>query len=175
MADDPLTAFVRTVLGSGAPVIVLPPHLDDAVLSCGALLGRAGRRAPVTVATLFTEAAPPPYALSARRHLRRARAGDAESTGRHRLTARAGERGPGRKAEPVRGYRAQADALFPGGRVPHAPGVHLLTDVGRGRGRLPGPRPAARHADPDRRRRAVTGPHAPASVPAAAEVPDAPR
>ncbi|WP_051844728.1 PIG-L deacetylase family protein [Streptomyces globisporus] len=78
MADDPLTAFVRTLLGSDVPMVVLSPHLDDAVLSCGALLGWAGRRAPVTVATLFTEAAPPPYTLSARRYLRRTRAGDAE-------------------------------------------------------------------------------------------------
>lgn len=78
MADDPLTGFVRTVLGSGVPIIVLSPHLDDAVLSCGALLGWAGRRAPVTVATLFTEAAPPPYTLCARQYLRRTRARDAE-------------------------------------------------------------------------------------------------
>ncbi|WP_405851696.1 PIG-L family deacetylase [Streptomyces sp. NBC_00090] len=78
MADDPLTGFVRTVVGSGTPILVLSPHLDDAVLSCGALLGWAGRRAPVTVATLFTEAAPPPYALSARQYLKRTRAGDAE-------------------------------------------------------------------------------------------------
>ncbi|WP_055604263.1 PIG-L deacetylase family protein [Streptomyces aureus] len=78
MADDPLTSFVRTVVGSGVPILVLSPHLDDAVLSCGGLLGWAGRRAPVTVASLFTEAAPPPYTLSARRYLRRIGAEDAE-------------------------------------------------------------------------------------------------
>ena len=78
MADDPLTGFVRTVVGSGVPILVLSPHLDDAVLSCGGLLGWAGRRAPVTVASLFTEAAPPPYTLSARRYLRRIGAEDAE-------------------------------------------------------------------------------------------------
>ncbi|MEU7516051.1 PIG-L family deacetylase [Streptomyces sp. NPDC042898] len=78
MADDPLTRFVRTVVGSGAPLLVLSPHLDDAVLSCGGLLGWAGRRAPVTVATLFTEATPPPYTLSARQYLKQTGAGDAE-------------------------------------------------------------------------------------------------
>lgn len=78
MADDPLTTFVRTVVGSGVPILVLSPHLDDAVLSCGGLLGWAGRRAPVTIASLFTEAAPPPYTLSARRYLKRIGAGDAE-------------------------------------------------------------------------------------------------
>ncbi|APE19912.1 MULTISPECIES: PIG-L deacetylase family protein [Streptomyces] len=78
MADDPLTGFVRTVVGSDVPILVLSPHLDDAVLSCGGLLGWAGRRAPVTVATLFTEAAPPPYTLSARQYLKQTGAGDAE-------------------------------------------------------------------------------------------------
>ncbi|WP_395359085.1 PIG-L deacetylase family protein [Streptomyces sp. YH02] len=78
MADDPLTRFVRTVVGSDVPILVLSPHLDDAVLSCGGLLGWAGRRAPVTVASLFTEAAPPPYTLSARRYLKRVGAEDAE-------------------------------------------------------------------------------------------------
>ncbi|MFJ7957778.1 PIG-L deacetylase family protein [Streptomyces sp. NPDC096319] len=282
MADDPLTGFVHTVVGSGVPMLVLSPHLDDAVLSCGALLGWAGRRAPVTVASLFTEAAPPPYTLSARQYLRQtgavdaeelfaerraedlavlealgvvphhaglvdglfrrlpaprpgtarlarllpelahvyptyrlhlargrvsardagtlravgeaieallpARSGglvlaplgvgghadhvlvrtaaersgrrvvyysdfpynqnapaDAEFTRRHRLVARAWERGLDRKAELVRGYRTQADALFPGGRVPRAPEVYLLPAAGaetapRSAGRLPGTR-----------------------------------
>ncbi|MEU1231046.1 PIG-L family deacetylase [Streptomyces sp. NPDC005828] len=278
MADDPLTAFVRTVLGTGVPMIVLSPHLDDAVLSCGALLGWAGRRAPVTVATLFTEAAPPPYTLSARQYLRQTRAcdaeqlyadrraedrrvlellgvdwrhvglvdglfrrlprsrpglgrlapllpelehvyptyrlhlargrvsahdaetlrvagetidtllparsgglvlaplgvgghadhvlartaaersgrrvvyysefpynqtaaADAEFTGRHHLVARSWERDLDRKAELIRGYRTQADALFPGGLIPRVPEVYLLpgsgdTAVSRGPARL---------------------------------------
>ncbi|WP_328946224.1 PIG-L family deacetylase [Streptomyces sp. NBC_00250] len=78
MADDPLTSFVRTVVGSGTPILVLSPHLDDAVLSCGGLLGWDGRRAPVTVASLFTEATPPPYTLSARQYLKQTGADDAE-------------------------------------------------------------------------------------------------
>ncbi|MFH9728111.1 PIG-L deacetylase family protein [Streptomyces sp. NPDC017254] len=78
MAVDPLTGFVRTVVGSDVPILVLSPHLDDAVLSCGGLLGWAGRRAPVTVASLFTEAAPPPHTLSARQFLKQTGADDAE-------------------------------------------------------------------------------------------------
>ncbi|MFF8839370.1 PIG-L deacetylase family protein [Streptomyces sp. NPDC015130] len=78
MPIDPLTGFVRTVVGSGTPILVLSPHLDDAVLSCGGLLGWAGRRAPVTVATLFTEAGPPPYTLAARQYLRRTGTEDAQ-------------------------------------------------------------------------------------------------
>ncbi|MFE5941712.1 PIG-L deacetylase family protein [Streptomyces sp. NPDC056480] len=78
MAVDPLTGFVRTVVGSDVPILVLSPHLDDAVLSCGGLLGWAGRRAPVTVASLFTEAAPPPHTLSARQYLKQTGAETAE-------------------------------------------------------------------------------------------------
>ncbi len=281
MADDPLTGFVRTVVGSGVPILVLSPHLDDAVLSCGGLLGWAGRRAPVTVATLFTEASPPPYTLSARQYLKQTGAADAEElyaerraedrrvlelldvrwrhaalvdglfrrlprprpgaqrlarllpevahvyptyrlhlargrvspydaetlravgetvdallpersgglllaplgvgghadhvlvrtaaersgrpvvyysdfpynqhaaadarfTGRHRLVARAWERGLDRKAELVRGYRTQADALFPGGRVPRVPEVYLLPG-GTDEAWPAGPAPAPRH------------------------------
>ena len=68
----------------GVPLVVLSPHLDDAVLSCGALLIHAASRTSVTVATLFTEAGPPPYTLSARRYLRQVGAGDAQSLYRQR-------------------------------------------------------------------------------------------
>src|ERR1039457_3750260 len=54
----------------GVPLIVLAPHLDDAALSCGALMLHAARHTSVTVATLFTEADQAPYTLSARRYLR---------------------------------------------------------------------------------------------------------
>jgi LmbE family N-acetylglucosaminyl deacetylase len=73
MATDPLTIATS----KGTALIVLSPHLDDAVLSCGALLAAAGRRLPVTVLTFFTEAGPPPYTLSARRYLKLAGSTDA--------------------------------------------------------------------------------------------------
>ncbi|MFD3994457.1 PIG-L deacetylase family protein [Streptomyces sp. NPDC058548] len=266
MAVDPLTGFVRTVVGSDVPILVLSPHLDDAVLSCGGLLGWPGRRAPVTVASLFTEAGPPPHTLSARQFLKQTGAEDAEElyaerraedlrvlerldvgsrhvglvdglfrrlprprpgtgrltgllpelghvyptyrlhlsrgrvspyddetlravgetidallpgssgglvlaplgvgghadhvlvrtaaercgrpvvyysdfpynqnadpdarfTARHRLVARGWERGLDRKAELIRGYGTQADAMFPGGRVPRTPEVYLLPEA----------------------------------------------
>jgi LmbE family N-acetylglucosaminyl deacetylase len=53
----------------GVPLIVLAPHLDDAALSCGALMIHAARRTSVTVVTFFTEAGQKPYTLSARRYL----------------------------------------------------------------------------------------------------------
>ena len=57
-------------IGNGVPLVVLAPHLDDAALSCGALMADALRRTSVTVVTLFTEASDGPYTLSARRYLR---------------------------------------------------------------------------------------------------------
>ncbi|WP_306215185.1 PIG-L deacetylase family protein [Actinoplanes sp. RD1] len=56
-------------LEAGTPVLVVSPHLDDAVLSCGAFLTAAAPRCPVTVATVFTTAGPPPHTLAARRFL----------------------------------------------------------------------------------------------------------
>jgi LmbE family N-acetylglucosaminyl deacetylase len=58
---------------------VLSPHLDDAVLSCGALMNHARKDMPVTVATFFTEGGAPPYTLSARCYLRQTRAFDADT------------------------------------------------------------------------------------------------
>ncbi|NUK09680.1 PIG-L family deacetylase [Streptomyces lunaelactis] len=74
MSADQLTAAIR----DGVPLLVLSPHLDDAVLSCGALLTHARSRVSMTVATVFTEAGPRPYTLSARRSLRLAGVKDAE-------------------------------------------------------------------------------------------------
>lgn len=74
MTPDLLTAVVR----NGGPLVVLSPHLDDAVLSCGALMAHVREHVPVTVVTLFTAAAPPPYTLSARRFVRLSGMRDAE-------------------------------------------------------------------------------------------------
>jgi LmbE family N-acetylglucosaminyl deacetylase len=51
------------------PLIVLSPHLDDAALSCGALMMHAVQHTSVTVVSLFTEGGEPPYTLSGRRYL----------------------------------------------------------------------------------------------------------
>lgn len=58
------------LIEQGVPLTVLAPHLDDAVLSCGALITHAASRTTVTVTTFFTEGGPGPYTLSARRYLR---------------------------------------------------------------------------------------------------------
>ena len=53
---------------------------------------------------------------------------DARFTARHGLVARDWERGIDRKAELIRGYGTQADAMFPEGRVPRTPEVYLLPE-----------------------------------------------
>jgi LmbE family N-acetylglucosaminyl deacetylase len=80
MPADPLTGAMDDLTN----LVVLSPHLDDAVLSCGALMDHARTRMPVTVATLFTEAGLPPYTLSARAYLRQTGAHDAEQLYRAR-------------------------------------------------------------------------------------------
>jgi LmbE family N-acetylglucosaminyl deacetylase len=67
---DGLTRLLGDLDDTGAGVLVISPHLDDAVLSCGALLAHLAPRHLITVATVFTAAAPPPWSLPARRQLR---------------------------------------------------------------------------------------------------------
>src|SRR5258708_35392150 len=83
MNANPLEA----ILERGGPLVVLSPHLDDAALSCGAMMIHACQTIPVTVATLFTEAGPPPYTLSARRYLHQAAAEAAPALYRQRREA----------------------------------------------------------------------------------------
>jgi LmbE family N-acetylglucosaminyl deacetylase len=75
---DQLARWVQEISGAGSAVLVVSPHLDDAVLSCGALLAHLAPRCPVTVVTVFTAAAPPPWSLPARRQLRALGVPDAE-------------------------------------------------------------------------------------------------
>ena len=65
MPVNPFSEAIRKEV----PLIVLSPHLDDALLSCGALMMHAVEHTSVTVVTLFTEGGEPPYTLSARRYL----------------------------------------------------------------------------------------------------------
>jgi len=76
--------MMTEAIEQGVPLVVLSPHLDDAVLSCGALLNYACSRTQVTVVTLFTAASSPPYTLSARRYLRQVGMSDAEVLYRYR-------------------------------------------------------------------------------------------
>lgn len=65
-----LPAALEDARAHGARVLVLSPHLDDAVLSCGALLTALGPTCEVTVLTLFTACSPGPHTRAARSFLR---------------------------------------------------------------------------------------------------------
>jgi LmbE family N-acetylglucosaminyl deacetylase len=58
--------------------LFLSPHLDDAILSCGALLTALPARSDVTVVTIFTEASAPPHTRAATSFLRRCGVASAE-------------------------------------------------------------------------------------------------
>ncbi len=69
MESEPL---IEAINGTSR-LIVLSPHLDDAVLSCGALMNHARTETSVTVVTFFTEGGAPPYTYGARRYLHKTR------------------------------------------------------------------------------------------------------
>ena len=66
---------VARVLHDGRPAVFVSPHLDDAVLSCAALMRAMAARAAVTVVTLFSAAAPAPHTRAARTFLRQCSTG----------------------------------------------------------------------------------------------------
>jgi LmbE family N-acetylglucosaminyl deacetylase len=67
---------LRDALEGRTTCLVLSPHLDDAVLSCGGLLRTLTERSSVTVATVFTKASPPPHTRAARSFVRQCQAHD---------------------------------------------------------------------------------------------------
>lgn len=78
--SDRLTRLMAEIQDTGSAVVFVSPHLDDAVLSCGALLAYLARICPVNVLTVFSSAAPPAkWGLAARKTLRVSGAADAEA------------------------------------------------------------------------------------------------
>ena len=75
MESEPLIDAIKGT----SRLIVLSPHLDDAVLSCGALMNHARTETSVTVVTFFTEGSEPPYTYGARRYLHKCGKRDANS------------------------------------------------------------------------------------------------
>ena len=73
-----LPRLQRSLL-SNDPWLFLSPHLDDAVLSCGALIKESSRARDVTVATIFTETTAPPHTRAARTFVGQCRAPDADT------------------------------------------------------------------------------------------------
>jgi LmbE family N-acetylglucosaminyl deacetylase len=71
-----LRARIDRVVEEGKSLLVLSPHLDDGVLSCGGLLHTLAGKARTTVLTIFTEASPPPHPRAARSFLQQCAATD---------------------------------------------------------------------------------------------------
>jgi LmbE family N-acetylglucosaminyl deacetylase len=61
---------LATATTSGARCVFLSPHLDDAVLSCGALMRTLAPRSEIHVVTVFTESTDGPHTRAARSFLR---------------------------------------------------------------------------------------------------------
>jgi LmbE family N-acetylglucosaminyl deacetylase len=68
---------IDSLLSGDGSWLFLSPHLDDAVLSCGALIAEFARRRPITVATVFSAAGPPPHTRAARSFMRQCASADA--------------------------------------------------------------------------------------------------
>ena len=75
MESEPL---IEAINGTSR-LIVLSPHLDDAVLSCGALMNHVRTETSVTVVTFFTEGGEPPYTYGARRYIHKCRIRDGQA------------------------------------------------------------------------------------------------
>ncbi|WP_433292113.1 PIG-L deacetylase family protein [Pseudonocardia sp. CA-142604] len=97
--------------------LFLSPHLDDAVLSCGALIAEFAPRRPITVATMFTAAGPAPHTLAAWSFMRQCAASDAATLFEDR---RAEDRDVIREigADPV--HLGETDALYRRRSVPES-------------------------------------------------------
>jgi len=78
--SDHLTQLICGIRDAGSAVLFVSPHLDDAVLSCGALLSHLAGTCPVTVLTVFSAAAQPAKSgLAARKTLRSLGIADADA------------------------------------------------------------------------------------------------
>ena len=75
----PARSRVEDSLATNESWLFLSPHLDDAILSCGALIQAAAGTRDVAVATLFTEAGPGPLTRSARAFLQQCSAERADT------------------------------------------------------------------------------------------------
>ena len=113
MTADRLTRLIAEMETAGSAVVVMSPHLDDAVLSCGALLAHLAARHRVTVTTVFTAAAPPPVVAARPQATARARRGGRR--GPLRAAPGGGQGGPGRDR------RGGGSSGVPGRLVPPGP------------------------------------------------------
>src|SRR5690348_14368459 len=62
--------LIDRIIKEKQPCLFISPHLDDAILSAGGLIGYLAPKTSVTLATIFTEASDRPYTYFARRLLK---------------------------------------------------------------------------------------------------------
>jgi LmbE family N-acetylglucosaminyl deacetylase len=74
---DAVPAHLKSAITAKANCLFLSPHLDDAVLSCGALMTALADHCSLTVVTIFTAAGPSPHTRAARSFMRQCSATDA--------------------------------------------------------------------------------------------------
>jgi LmbE family N-acetylglucosaminyl deacetylase len=72
-------SLFESIADLGRPCLFLSPHLDDAVLSAGALISYLARNCEVTIATVFTEASIGPSGRLARQLVRDAQQPDGKA------------------------------------------------------------------------------------------------
>jgi LmbE family N-acetylglucosaminyl deacetylase len=61
--------FIQEIISKKKPCVIVSPHFDDSVLSCGTLLTQLSGKTKITVVNVFTQAHKAPYTLSARKFL----------------------------------------------------------------------------------------------------------
>src|SRR3989344_5876415 len=61
--------IIKKITENKIPCVFVSPHLDDSILSAGALMCHLSQKTKVTAITVFTEASPKPYTLSAKKFL----------------------------------------------------------------------------------------------------------
>lgn len=76
---EPMSVIIEDILKRRVPCFFVSPHLDDAILSAGALLTYLSEHTAVRVVTVFTEAGPARPTLSARQFLKQCGATDGET------------------------------------------------------------------------------------------------
>lgn len=72
-------SYLGHSLSTSEPWLFLSPHLDDVVLSCGALIASQASRRDIAVLTVFTECSPSPHTRAARSFIQQCSAQDAGS------------------------------------------------------------------------------------------------
>lgn len=74
-----MTNEISRIVAEKVPCYFVSPHLDDAMLSSGALITYLADKVPVTVITIFTEASSGPHTISALQFLKQCGYQDAQA------------------------------------------------------------------------------------------------